>query len=155
MVGNDATEWARGAVGSRAKRWLRAYLLLLLAIGFTSTEVWPLTSFHLFSSLRDRERSAWQVVSVDAAGEEATVHLSELPIVFQQSALQLDDFGGWSQDRRDEYCDAWVLALRDEGRRTRWIRVYRARYDVIDDRRVDRELRYECGRDRPEREGTP
>jgi hypothetical protein len=152
MVG---TETVDPTVAQAAKRWLRVYLLVLLAIGFTSTEVWPLTSFHLFSSLRHRHRTAWQIVSVDAEGDETTVHLSELPIVYHQSALQLDDFGGWPQERRDEYCDAWVGALRDQDRPARWIRIYRSRFDVIDDRRVDRDLRYECGTRRPAGSGPP
>lgn len=127
---------------------MRAYLALLVIVGLASIELWPLTSFHLFSQVRHREGSTWRVVAMLPDGKEEVVQFHQLPIAFRQTYLQIEDFHEWSPRRRDEVCDAWVGALNDQGDGARWIRIYQARHDVVDGRLIRQKLAYECGRGR-------
>lgn len=127
---------------------MRIHLAVLLVVGFASMELWPLTSFHLFSEVRHREDSRWRVVATMPDGKEEPVQFRQLPIAFRQTYLQIEDFDDWSSQRRDKFCDAWVGALSDQGSGARWIRIYQARYDVVDGRLIRQKLVYECGRGR-------
>lgn len=135
-------------VSFRTRALVRIYLAVLAIVGFTSMELWPLTSFHLFSQVRHREDSRWRVVAAMPDGKEEAVQFHQLPIAFRQTYLQIGDFRKWSSGRRDKFCDAWVDALNDQGSDARWIRIYQARYDVVDGRLTRQKLIYECGRGR-------
>jgi hypothetical protein len=48
----------------------------LLVLGAAQVELWPLSAFRLFSSVRGPETVSWVVVTVDAEGDEHTLDLS-------------------------------------------------------------------------------
>lgn len=70
---------------------------------------WPFTGFRLFSELRPAERESWQIVAVDEDGEEAVVHLTELPVAYRTTTrLIAEEFDDMTAAERDEVCAAWV-----------------------------------------------
>jgi hypothetical protein len=131
------------------RRWFRWYLLLLLVVGFTSSELWPLSSFHLFSARKEREWRAHAVEAVLPDGTEEGISFHTFPIALRHTQKQISDFAGWTQAHRDEFCDGWIAVLRERGTDARFIRIYWASYDVKTMHRTSAELRYTCGSDRP------
>lgn len=51
----------------------------ILGTALSGSELWPLSQFELFSSVRSGESVAWQLVTVDADGAEAVVDLGGVP----------------------------------------------------------------------------
>ena len=131
--------------------WVRpavyGFLAVFLACGLLSIEVWPLTGWRLYHERRGVERSSWQIVTVDDAGEESTVHLDRLPLGWRNTSRLINEFDDLTVDRRDEVCDAWAQPARASGRAVAEVRIYRVRSTLRaepSDRR--RELAWTCGR---------
>ncbi len=142
-------------VSRSLRRGLLAYLAVLLAVGFTSSELWPLSSFHLFSGRQHEFRRAYAVQAVLPDGSEQGISFNTLPVGLRHTQRQISDFAEWSQSRRDESCDEWIEAIRAEGTPARFIRIYWAKYEMKTSRRVTAALRYVCGSDRPPESSEP
>lgn len=96
-------------VSRRTRRGVYAFLGTFAVLGIAHLEwFWPFTGFRLFSELRSADRESWQIVAVDADGEESSVRLADLPVAFRNTTKLLDDFGSMDQDERDAICGAWV-----------------------------------------------
>jgi hypothetical protein len=139
------------AEGRGVARWVRpalyGFLVVFLVVGLFSVEVWPLTGWRLYHERRGQERSSWQIVAVDAEGDEETIHLGALPLGWHNTSKIIGEFPSMSGSERDAVCGAWALPAREAGQSVEEVRVYRVRSTLRaepSDRR--RELEWTCGR---------
>lgn len=134
------------AVGRLTRAAVYAFLLVFAVAGFATLEVFPFSGFRLFSELRPSVRESWQLRAVDAAGDETSIHLGELPVAYRNTTTLLLGFDDLTAGERDEVCDAWAMPLREAGTEVVGVRVYAVVDDVRpDDRPPRRTLAYECG----------
>lgn len=63
----------------RARLVTYGLLTLLFGTVATGSELWPLSQFELFSSVRTGTGQSWQLVTVDQDGDETLVDLGGLP----------------------------------------------------------------------------
>lgn len=73
-------------------------------------EPWPLTSFRLFSHLRDDPQVAWQATIVEPGGRESRYPIGALERGLGGFAFAMAEFEQAAPERRDELCRAWVAA---------------------------------------------
>lgn len=147
----DGGESPGADAGPPPARWVRpvlyGFLAVFLLCGLLSIEVWPLTGWRLYHERRGAERSSWQIVTVDEDGDEATVHLGELPLGWHNTSRLINEFDDLSAERRDEVCDAWAQPARASGREVIEVRVYRVRSTLrAEPPDRHRELAWTCGR---------
>lgn len=96
-------------VSRRTRRGVYGFLGTFLLIGVAHVEwFWPFTGFRLFSEVRPADRESWQIVAVDADGDEAIVRLADLPVAYRNSTRLLPGFDELDQAERNEICAAWV-----------------------------------------------
>lgn len=130
-----------------ARRFVYAFLAVLVVCALVGIEAWPFSAFKLFSARRDGERVSWQIVAVDEAGSESTVHLAELPVGYRNTTTLLGEFDDLSSVERDEVCHAWAAPRRQAGASVDHLRIYRKRTPLGGEARPSvRELMWECGR---------
>ncbi len=134
---------------------MQVLLLTMVLVGFTSSEAWPFTSFHLFSRTRGRFVDEWVAVTVDTFGVEARLRFLDLPLEFHNSELRLKRFGEFTIHQRNSICDEWIAAMprrtliSPPSERTQFLRIYQIRRDVASNESTVRALRYECGAHAP------
>lgn len=96
-------------VDPRTRRGVYGFLAVFAILGVAHLEwFWPFTGFRLFSEVRHADRGSWSIVAVDAAGDESTVRLGDLPVAYRTSTRLLPHFDDMAADERDEICAAWV-----------------------------------------------
>ncbi|MEL7210307.1 MAG: hypothetical protein AAGK32_19095, partial [Actinomycetota bacterium] len=143
-MSRPAEESAERRAEDEPAGWVRpavyGFLAVFILCGLLSIEVWPLTGWRLYHERRTSDRSSWQLVAVDPAGEEATIHLGELPLGWRNTTKLLGEFDDLGPDGRDEVCDAWAAPRRDSGEPVAEVRVYRVRSDLDDPGVRSREL---------------
>lgn len=130
-VGDDAAA-VPGPDGG-VPRWTRpalyGFLAVVLACGLLSIEAWPLTGWRLYHERRGEVRSSWQIVAVDPAGAESTIHLGSLPLGWHNTSKLLGEFEAMTPVERDAVCGAWAQPAgeRDGEAAVAQVRVYRVR----------------------------
>ena len=146
---DDAEADEGSAVSPRVRRAVHWFLLAFAITGVAHLELWPFTGFRLFSELRTAERTGWAIVAVDAEGDEQGIDLADLPVAFRNTARLIDGFARRTPAQRDEICDAWAEAARDDGQDVEHVRIYAVRASVRPDGPPPvRTLAYACGRGR-------
>lgn len=83
---------------------------LLVVCVLAQVEVWPLSSFRLFSEERTTATTGWEVALVDGAGAEHAVPFSRLPRAYRGAHHLAPGLAGLPADRRDAVCRAWADA---------------------------------------------
>lgn len=105
-------------------------------------ELWPLSSFRLFSSTRSGTQISWELVRIDD-GAESPLRLSALGRGYRHSAHYLPDLAAGGPPDRAAACAAWLGASKADE-----IRVYRSLYQRQrpgETREVvSHELRFRC-----------
>jgi hypothetical protein len=128
-------------------RWFaRALVATVLLFGLARIEAWPLSGFRLFSSVRHDVREQWHLRAVDGE-DEVSIRVDDLPVAYRNTTNIVEGFDDMATAEREEVCDAWAGALRDQGRRVDAVRVYFVIVSVRPDGPAPIEdLRWECGR---------
>jgi hypothetical protein len=84
------------------------FLALLIACGTLGVELWPFSAFRLFSTVRTGVQPRWQLVEVDAAGDERPADLGAMGRAFRQTDHLLPSLASSTPARRQAACDAWL-----------------------------------------------
>lgn len=143
----------QGGVAARVGPRIVVYGLLTLVIGagFASVEAWPLTSWKLFSAVRQEVQYHWEVVTVGAGGREAPADFGALPVGYRQAHHVLSDFASKAPAEQERLCVALADAFHREDPDTMTgVRIYRVRSrirrgpDARSTPPLDRRLHYEC-----------
>lgn len=83
---------------------------LLLVAGVTGLEAWPVSSFHLFSSVRTDTSRPLELVAVHDDGTRTPVRLAADNPVLRTTAHQYRDLVTASADDRRAMATAWLRA---------------------------------------------
>ena len=145
-MGPREVEEVPASVSARTRRAVHLFLLVFALTGLAHLELFPFSGFRLFSELRSDERVSWQLLAVDADGEESPIRLSELPVGYRNSTKLLPGFADLTEAERDAICDAWAAPTRASGQEVVEVRVYEIVQGVHPDAAPpDRRLAHTCG----------
>jgi hypothetical protein len=123
-------EAPRQAGAANAPRLARSFVLLFLAAmaaaAIFTWEPWPITSFRLFSHLRQDQQHGWAAVVTGTDGEETPLAIAGPAGDLRNFGFRMAEFETTSWQRRDEICRAWLAPLQERGGAE--IRLYRLRW---------------------------
>jgi hypothetical protein len=140
---------------ARPPLWARLYvgvfLSLFIVCGVFAIELWPLTGWRLFSTLRQPHYTGLRATIVDTAGVERPFPLGELPLAYRGTSLLIGRFEEMPVPKQDALCDALAEGARSIGMGVESVRIYRVDRDesARAGRRAADEvltLRYTCAR---------
>jgi hypothetical protein len=119
-----------------ARPFVLVFLATMVAAAILVWEPWPITSFRLFSHLRQDRQHGWAAAAVDSGGGEEPLQLAELSSGFRGFSFRMAEFEASPWRRRDEICRTWVAPLASySGGQEREIRLYRTSWRLS--RRID------------------
>lgn len=96
----------------RPVRWFVATLLgLLVLFAAIDVEMWPMTGWRLFSTIRDETQTGWVAEATDAQGNSRIVSYEELPLGYRNAAWRVADIRDASSDEREAVCNALLEAI--------------------------------------------
>jgi len=94
--------------GAPTRAAVYVFLALLIACGTLGVELWPFSAFRLFSTVRTGVQPRWELVEVDAAGDERPADLAAMGRAFRQTDHLLPALATSTPARRRAACDAWL-----------------------------------------------
>lgn len=94
----------------RARRVTYTAVLVLLVAAAAHLELWPLTSYRLFSEVRTADRSGLELVAVDADGGRTVVRPGADNPVVATTGHQYGALPRVSAERRTAMVRAWLRA---------------------------------------------
>lgn len=106
------------------------FLALFAVVGFVGPNLWPLTTWRLFSTVRGPSQAGWFVAVVAPSGDEAGLPYDRLPRGYRSTLHVLSGFTAMSAGERDRLCRTWLSAARGVGVEAAAVRVYRTRSSV-------------------------
>jgi hypothetical protein len=126
---------ARESAGQAAPRYARPFVLLFLATlvvcAAAGLNLWPFSSWELFSRLRTDQAAGWDALAVDSAGRTRDDPIPSLPYGHRGFGATMAMFHGDSPSARDAICDTWLNeATRRLGSSTRELKIYRLHWLV-------------------------
>jgi len=134
-----------------ATRWfVRAFLAIFVVCAISGLELWPLTGFRLFSTLREETRNVWVAEMVGPGGHETPLWFSELPAAYHGFHLIMPRFRHLSTAAQRATCAAWLSEARTLHPSVVTLRIYRVAWRALPrdgDRPagpMPRTLRYAC-----------
>jgi hypothetical protein len=101
------------------------FLAALVVCAVREYELWPFSSWRLFSHLRTGRQVSWQAAAVDLEGRESVIDFGALPRSFHGNVGVLSGFSKLTPRERDDVCRSWARAVRRRGRDVTEIRIYR------------------------------
>jgi hypothetical protein len=114
-IGGGTTD-AADAAGDRvpaATRWfVWSFLTAFLVCATVGIELWPLSGFRLFSSLRHETRTMWVADSVGSDGAETEVFFTDLPRAYQGFGLLMGGFRRLPPSTQLATCEAYLSEVR-------------------------------------------
>ena len=107
-------------------------MLVVCALG--GWNLWPFSSWELFSRLRTDRETGWEAVAVDSAGRTHEHPISAVPHGYRGFATVMADFSQRSTGSRDAICATWLRRATDQFGADAQLRVYRLDW-LLSDRR--------------------
>jgi hypothetical protein len=126
-----STPGHRPALPSRGVRLLLgvgALLFVVAAVG--NLNLWPLTGWRLFSTVRGPTQAGWEAVVVSRDGAEQPLPFHRLPRGYRGGLHVLQEFPRLPDDERRSVCSAWLDGVRGVGLDVAAVRVVRTRSTV-------------------------
>lgn len=118
---------------TRTQRRFAIGLLGLLSVpGIVGFELWPLTGWRLFSTIRDATQTRWVLESIDAEGTASVVDLEELPLGFRNAEWPMSRLPRASEATRAEVCGALLRATVRARPETTAVRVVRDAQELVE-----------------------
>jgi hypothetical protein len=114
------------------------FLGTLIVCALAGWNLWPFSSWELFSRLRTDHQIGWQMVAVDRAGRELVDPIVSLPHGSRGVASFMIGLPRRPTGERNAICRDWFRRARERyGSGTRLLRVYRLDW-LLSERRGDR-----------------
>ena len=122
------------SAGTAAPRYARPFVVVFLATlivcALGGFNLWPYSSWELFSRLRTDQETGWDVVAVDSAGDVRDDPTASLPYSHRGFVSTMATFPDRSPSAQDAICDAWLNdATQRFGESTRLLKIYGLRRD--------------------------
>ena len=116
-----------------ARPFAAAMIVLMIACAIFAWELWPFTSFRLFSTLRVDQQTAWSATTVDGAGKEDSYPLGAEDHGFRGFPFTMNEFAAATSQRQDDLCRIWVESAPElVGREATEVRIYQRSWTVSD-----------------------
>ena len=126
---------AGSAPPRHARPFVALFLTVLVACPLGLLNLWPFSSWRLFSTLRTDRETSWEAVAVEPSGRERAVPVVSLPHGYRGFRFVLAGFSKRAPAARDAICAAWVTEANDElASRTRLVRIYHLEWRLSDRR---------------------
>ena len=96
------------AVEAHARWFVALFLSLLIVSAVGSLNLWPFSSWDLFSGLRTDRQTGWGAVAVDSAGVDRDYPISSLRRGTEGFGPLMTSFGRRSEADRTALCATWL-----------------------------------------------
>ncbi|HEX9969337.1 MAG TPA: hypothetical protein VGB03_04295, partial [Acidimicrobiales bacterium] len=111
------------------------WFLATWAVAFTvaaaaDLNLWPLTGWRLFSTMRGPTQAGWEAAVVSSDGAERPLPFDQLPRGYRGGLHVLQEYPRLSDDERRSVCTAWLDGVRGAGIDAAAVRVVRTRSTV-------------------------
>ena len=108
VLGNPAS--AAGAAPPRhARPFVALFLAALVVCPLAVVNLWPFSSWELFSRLRTDRQTTWEAVAVDRAGRERTmIRSARSPTATAGFVFIMRGFSTRAAAARDAVCATWL-----------------------------------------------
>lgn len=100
-------------VSKRVRYFITVLIGLIVVFAVIDVEVWPMTGWRLFSTIRDETQTHWVIEAVDESGERRIVSFEELPLAYRNGAWIVDGLPGTSESHSEAVCQAFLDAVLD------------------------------------------
>jgi hypothetical protein len=118
-----------------ARLLVAAVLVMVAASALFSLNLWPFSSWNLFSGIRTDGQTSWEAVAVDASGVDHDYAIGALGHGARTIGPVLAAFERSSATDRAAICDGWLRGTETSlGARARAVRIYRVRWRLSDRR---------------------
>lgn len=102
-----------------------SFFALFAVVAVADVNLWPLTGWRLFSTVRGPTLPGWEAVVVADDGGEAAVPFDRMGQGFRGALHVLQDFPRLPEADRQAVCRTWASAARQVGADVRAVRIYR------------------------------
>jgi hypothetical protein len=127
-----------GSPPAYARPFVAGLVATLVICALAPFNLWPFSSWELFSHLRTDRQTRWEAVAVARTGGERAFPVDSIPRGYRGFAAALTGFSKRSTGQRDASCAAWLREATDLlGMSTRLLRIYRVEW-LTSDRRGSR-----------------
>jgi hypothetical protein len=134
-VRRNPTDMAGAAPPRHARPFVALFLTVLVACPLGLLNLWPFSSWRLFSSIRTDRETSWEAVAVEPSGRERDVPVASFPHGYRGFRFVLAGFSKRAPAARNAICAAWLTEANDELiTRTRLVRIYRLQWRLSDRR---------------------
>jgi hypothetical protein len=124
---------ASGSVPRHARAFVVVFLATVVVSAVAGLNLWPFSSWELFSRLRTQQESGWEAVAVGPAGHDHVDPIASLPHGYRGFPFIMDSFSGDSAAQRNAICAVWLHRADHEfGPSTRALRIYRLQWQLLD-----------------------
>ena len=146
LLGVRAGGWSSQNVAPRhARAFVAVFLAALVICPLAGWNLWPFSSWELFSRLRTDRQTAWSAIAVDVAGRSSSYRIGSLPHGYEGFRMIAAGFVHRSALSRTAICDTWLReATVHLGPNVRLVRIYRLQWRLTDHRAVQRTLVWTC-----------
>lgn len=114
-------------VSRPARVFVSAIIGLIVVFAALDIELWPMTGWRLFSTIRDEAQTGWVAEATDAQGDARIVSFEELPLGYRNSAWVVAELPDASAEQRESVCQAMFDAISEVEPDTVSVRVARDR----------------------------
>lgn len=112
------------AVAPGVRRFVVAFILVVVGSSLVGVEAWPLTGWGFYSRTLTDQVEEWKVLTVDPAGVEHAIPWDRLPTAYRTTYRQLPEVVRSTPATQERACLAWADGVRDLGAQVAEVRVY-------------------------------
>jgi hypothetical protein len=131
-------------IAARTRVFVYGFLALVLVCGLFALEYWPLTGWRLYHEPRKPTHPSWELALVDAAGDERTVTLYDLPVAYRNTERLLGRTAEVDPEQAARICAAWAEPFHTFDPDAEALRIYRTRIVARSGAPLSRQLVQAC-----------
>jgi hypothetical protein len=123
------------AIPLHARPFVIALLTVLVVCAVGTFNLWPFSSWELFSRLRTDRQTGWSAVAVDRAGRDRAYPINSQPHGLRGFQFVIARFPERPAAERNAICAAWLAGARELfGPDTQLVRIYHLEWRLSDRR---------------------
>src|SRR5712672_427014 len=99
---------ASGAAPRHARAFVVVFVATVVVSAVAGLNLWPFSSWELFSRLRTPQEQGWQAVAVGPAGHDRVDPIASLPHGYRGFPFIMDSFSTRPAAQRNAICHVWL-----------------------------------------------